>query len=187
MVYKYVDDIVDNFRQQPVGTLLIQPTHTIAVLGLGEAGSAIARDLVHAGIQTRGWDPVPHGNIQDIPFAQSGLAVVAGVDIVLSVNMAAVARQVAQSVVDVLFPQGLYADLNTASPQLKYDVAAIVEASGARFVDVALMAPPTPRRGGFASLRVIRLKRALKGQEIQNKAGLDSLQWGFITIPSLLL
>jgi 3-hydroxyisobutyrate dehydrogenase-like beta-hydroxyacid dehydrogenase len=64
----------------------MQATLTIAVLGLGEAGAAIARDLVHAGVRIRGWDPVPHGNIQDIPFAQSGPAAVAGVDVVLSVN-----------------------------------------------------------------------------------------------------
>ncbi len=124
----------------------MQAPLTVAVLGLGEAGAAIARDLVHAGMQARGWDPVPHGNIQDIPFALSGPAAIAGADVVLSVNMAAVALNVAQSAVDALSPQALYADLNTASPQLKRDVAAIVEANGARFADVALLAP-VPGRG----------------------------------------
>ncbi len=33
------------------------PTLVIAVLGLGEAGSAIARDLIQAGVQVRGYDP----------------------------------------------------------------------------------------------------------------------------------
>jgi|GEM_PF-6437813 3-hydroxyisobutyrate dehydrogenase-like beta-hydroxyacid dehydrogenase len=33
------------------------PTLVIAVLGLGEAGSAIAQDLVRAGVRVRGYDP----------------------------------------------------------------------------------------------------------------------------------
>ena len=32
-------------------------TLVIAVLGLGEAGSVIARDLLAAGVQVRGYDP----------------------------------------------------------------------------------------------------------------------------------
>jgi len=31
---------------------------TVAVLGLGEAGSLLARDLVHGGAVVRGWDPI---------------------------------------------------------------------------------------------------------------------------------
>ena len=34
-------------------------TLRIAVLGLGEAGSEIARDLVAAGVDVRGYDPRP--------------------------------------------------------------------------------------------------------------------------------
>ena len=39
----------------------------------------------------------------------------------------------------VLAPGQLFADLNTASPALKAELAAVVETGGAQFVDVALM------------------------------------------------
>ena len=31
----------------------------IAILGIGEAGGVLARDLIAAGVQLRGWDPGP--------------------------------------------------------------------------------------------------------------------------------
>ena len=64
---------------------------------------------------------------------------------VLSVNWASVAVAVAAEVAPVLQPHQLYADLNTASPQNKRKVAAIIEATGALFVDTAVMAPVPPK------------------------------------------
>ena len=118
---------------------------TVAVLGLGEAGSAIAGDLAGAGATVHGFDPVataPHG-VQaagDVGDAVSGTAVV------LSVNAAAVAVEVAASAAAALRPGQIYADLNTGGPALKRAVADVVEPTGAAFADVALMAP-VPGRG----------------------------------------
>jgi 3-hydroxyisobutyrate dehydrogenase-like beta-hydroxyacid dehydrogenase len=118
---------------------------TVAVLGLGEAGSAIAGDLVRAGAIVRGFDPVatPPQGVQaagDAGDAASGSA------IVLSVNAAAVAVEVAESAARALRPGQVYADLNTGGPALKRAVAEVVEPTGAAFADVALMAP-VPGRG----------------------------------------
>ncbi|MGE5333102.1 MAG: DUF1932 domain-containing protein [Nitrososphaerota archaeon] len=118
----------------------------VAVLGLGEAGSAIARGLVQAGVKTRGWDPAPRADVQGIPLAPSGPAAVEGAHINLSINAAAVAVDVAQSVVSSLAPASIFADFNTSTPELKRQVARIVEPVGALFVDVALLAP-VPGRG----------------------------------------
>ncbi|MBO8140806.1 MAG: NAD(P)-dependent oxidoreductase [Firmicutes bacterium] len=117
----------------------------VAMLGLGEAGSAIAQDLVARSVTVRGWDPVkaPPGEVVQAGNAQDA---VSGADVVLSVNTAAVALEVASSVADHLSPGTLYADLNTGAPELKRAVARAVEAAGALFVDVALMAP-VPGRG----------------------------------------
>lgn len=118
---------------------------TVAVLGLGEAGSAIARDLVARSVTVRGFDPVaapPEGVVAAMDAADA----VQGADVVLSVNAAAVALQVASSVAPALRPGTLYADLNTGAPELKRSVAKPVEAAGAVFVDVALMAP-VPGKG----------------------------------------
>jgi 3-hydroxyisobutyrate dehydrogenase-like beta-hydroxyacid dehydrogenase len=105
----------------------------VAVLGLGEAGARIAADLVAAGCTVRGWDPVqrPAG----IANADSALDAIRGADVVLSLNAASVALDVATGVRAALGADALYADLNTASPQLKRDIAAALQV---QFADVAL-------------------------------------------------
>jgi 3-hydroxyisobutyrate dehydrogenase-like beta-hydroxyacid dehydrogenase len=117
----------------------------IAILGIGEAGGALARDLIAKGVRVRGWDPEPRMIPDGLDFASSNPAAVSGVDIVLSVNWASVAVEVAVEVASVLRLNQLFADLNTAAPQNKRDVAAIIEKTGASFVDAALMDPVLPR------------------------------------------
>lgn len=114
---------------------------TVAVLGLGEAGSLLARDLVRGGARVRGWDPDLHGDLSEIPLAASFADAVRGADLVISVNWAIVAHDVACEAVPLLRAGMLYADHNTAGPALKTELAAVVEPTGARFVDVAMMAP----------------------------------------------
>ena len=117
----------------------------IAILGIGEAGGALARDLIAAGVQVRGWDPEPRMIPDGLDFASSNPAAASGAEIVLSVNWASVAMDVATEVAPVLQPDQVYADLNTAAPQNKKDVAAIIERAGALFVDAALMDPVPPK------------------------------------------
>jgi 3-hydroxyisobutyrate dehydrogenase-like beta-hydroxyacid dehydrogenase len=117
----------------------------IAILGIGEAGGTLARDLIAAGVQVRGWDPEPRNLPDGLDFAASNPAAVSGTDIVLSVNWASVAVEVATEVAPVLQSNQLFADLNTAAPQLKRDIARIIEKTGALFVDAALMDPVPPK------------------------------------------
>ena len=116
----------------------------IAVLGLGEAGSLIARDLTRAGHTVRGWDPDLHGDLSEIPLAPTFAAAVEGADIILSVNWAAVALDVAREALPLLRRGAIYADLNTGGPSLKQQLAAVIAPSGAAFVDVAMMSPVPP-------------------------------------------
>jgi 3-hydroxyisobutyrate dehydrogenase-like beta-hydroxyacid dehydrogenase len=106
----------------------------VAVLGLGEAGSRIAADLVAAGCAVRGWDPLqrPAG----IPGAGSDREAVSGADVVLSMTTAAFALDAATSVAGELDPDAVYADLNTSAPQLKRELAATLAVP---FADVALI------------------------------------------------
>lgn len=113
----------------------------VAVLGLGEAGSLLARDLVRGGARVRGWDPDLHGDLSEIPLAASLGDAVEGAAIVISVNWATVAADVARAALPHLHAGAIYAEHNTAGPALKQELAAIVVPSGARFVDVAMMAP----------------------------------------------
>jgi 3-hydroxyisobutyrate dehydrogenase-like beta-hydroxyacid dehydrogenase len=106
----------------------------IAVLGLGEAGGRIAVDLMAAGCGVRGWDPARRP--AEIATAASDREAVTGADVVLSINAAAVALQVAANVAGALADDALYADLNTAAPKLKLELAAALPV---QFVDVALI------------------------------------------------
>ena len=118
---------------------------TVAVLGLGEAGGRLAGDLAAAGVEVRGYDPeaaAPPG----VNRAPDTRAAVAGSDVVLSVNAAAVALPAAKEALPALSPGALYADLNTAGQGLKGQLAALVEDGGALFADVALLGP-VPARG----------------------------------------
>jgi 3-hydroxyisobutyrate dehydrogenase-like beta-hydroxyacid dehydrogenase len=105
----------------------------VAVLGIGEAGGAIAADLVAAGVEVAAWDPAP----RPLPLTASPAEAVRGSDVVLSVNSAAAALDAAREAVPALGVDAVYADLNTAAPHLKRELA---EAVGeARFADVALL------------------------------------------------
>ena len=118
---------------------------SVAVLGLGEAGSAIAQDLAARGVRVLGWDPVVR-EVPGVVRAEGPVQAAQGADAVLSVNAARVALEVARQLAAHLRPGQLFCELNTASPALKRAVAEVVEGSGALFVDVALMAP-VPGRG----------------------------------------
>jgi 3-hydroxyisobutyrate dehydrogenase-like beta-hydroxyacid dehydrogenase len=117
---------------------------TFAVLGLGEAGALLARDLVRAGVAVRGYDPDLHGDLSDIPVVSSLAEAVTGADVVLSVNWASVAVDVAREAIPHLRAGAIFADCNTAGPALKVELAAIFAAGAAAFVDVAMMAPVPP-------------------------------------------
>jgi len=65
--------------------------------------------------------------------------------VVLRVNTAAAALAAAEAALPALAGSTLYADLNTASPELKRELAETVTGSGASFADVALLGPVAPR------------------------------------------
>jgi 3-hydroxyisobutyrate dehydrogenase-like beta-hydroxyacid dehydrogenase len=118
---------------------------TIAVLGLGEAGGAIARDLAAAGATVRGYDPAvaaPEGIIDT--GGEAGAA--AGADLVLSVNSAHAALDALVAGAGGVAGGVVWADLNTASPGRKRELDGAARRHGIRFADVAIMAP-VPGRG----------------------------------------
>jgi 3-hydroxyisobutyrate dehydrogenase-like beta-hydroxyacid dehydrogenase len=112
----------------------------IAVLGFGEAGSLLARDLVTAGATVRGFDPAvaaPAG----VTDTDSDAAAVAGAHLVLSVNSASEAVAALEASLGALRPGAVWADLNTAAPSVKQRLAAIGGQRGIAVTDVAMMAP----------------------------------------------
>ncbi|SCK52469.1 NAD(P)-dependent oxidoreductase [Streptomyces sp. WMMB 322] len=118
----------------------------VAVLGLGEAGSALAGDLVRAGATVRGYDPAPVPLPEGVREARSEADAVTGAHLVLSVNSASAAHDALRAGARAASPTAVWADLNTASPGAKRALAAIAAAHGPMFADVAIMAP-VPGRG----------------------------------------
>lgn len=117
----------------------------IAVLGLGEAGSEIARDLVAAGADVRGYDP--KGIVVDgVQPRGSEAEAVADADVVLSLNSSHDAMTALENALPALAAGTLWADLNTASPGLKQALADRMAGRDVEVVDVALMSP-VPGKG----------------------------------------
>jgi 3-hydroxyisobutyrate dehydrogenase-like beta-hydroxyacid dehydrogenase len=120
-------------------------TDVIAVLGLGEAGSLIAADLAAAGAVVRGYDPAvtaPAG----ITDTGSEAEAAAGAGLVLSVNSAKAAVEAFRNGLPGVAPGALWADLNTASPGVKAELAEIGRAHGIPVTDIAMMSP-VPGKG----------------------------------------
>src|SRR5439155_417439 len=65
-------------------------------------------------------------------------------DIVFSTVTSSAALDAARQTAPFLEVRHIYADLNSVSPALKQEIARVVGASGARFVEVAVMAPVLP-------------------------------------------
>ncbi|MDD7941219.1 DUF1932 domain-containing protein [Actinomycetospora lutea] len=114
----------------------------IALLGLGEAGAAIARDLVAAGADVRGHDPAVPG-VDGVEHRVDEADAVRDAELVLSANSSHDAVAALTNARPGLRPGTLWADLNTASPGTKQ---ALVAATDVPVVDVALMSP-VPGKG----------------------------------------
>jgi 3-hydroxyisobutyrate dehydrogenase-like beta-hydroxyacid dehydrogenase len=112
----------------------------IVVLGFGEAGSLIARDLAAAGAVVRGFDPeVPA--TAGVTGAGSDAEAVTGAGLVLSVNRADEAVAAFTASVNALAPGTIWADLNTASPAVNQRLAELGREHAVPVTDIAMMAP----------------------------------------------
>ncbi len=112
----------------------------VAVLGLGEAGAAIAADLRAAGAVVRGFDPrVPAG--AGIIGCADDADACCGAVVVLSLTCAHEASDALVAALPGIGSSAIYADLNTSSAQLKAQLADLAARAGVAFADVALMSP----------------------------------------------
>ena len=112
----------------------------IAVLGLSDAGLAIADGLKKAGAAVLGYDSAKL-KFPPVPVADSVADAVRDADVVLSINSATVSFAMAESAVAHLKPGAVFADLNTGTPGLKAGLAKLFTAD--QFVDAAPMKPVT--------------------------------------------
>ncbi|SEE70030.1 NAD(P)-dependent oxidoreductase [Jiangella alba] len=116
-------------------------------VGLGEAAGAIAAGLPAAAVHVYAFDARADDARVRERAAAGGVTLVrtpadlaARCDVVIGLTSGSTAVTVAEELAGALQPGHVYADWNSASPDTKRRVAAVVEPSGARFADGAVMA-----------------------------------------------
>ena len=118
----------------------------IAILGLGEAGSHFANDLVNLGVEVVGFDPKPIRKLNDaITVKASNAEAVQGADIIFSANLSSVSENIANELVNSLKPNQFFCEMNTSGPEKKQKIASILKPTGVKMIDLAIMAPVPPK------------------------------------------
>jgi 3-hydroxyisobutyrate dehydrogenase-like beta-hydroxyacid dehydrogenase len=129
---------------------------TIAFIGFGEAGQAIAAGLRAEGVERiAAWDilfPIAEGDrlrqagaASGVRCASSAANAVREADIVISAVTAASSVEAARSVKAHLAGKPFVLDINSVSPGRKQETAKLL-GDTARYVDVAVLAPIHPAR-----------------------------------------
>jgi 3-hydroxyisobutyrate dehydrogenase-like beta-hydroxyacid dehydrogenase len=142
----------------------------IALLGLGEAGGEIARDLVAAGADVRGYDPrigAPTGVAGRTDEADA----VRDAGLVLSANSSHDAVPALMNALPGLKPGTIWADLNTTAPAVKAELARLCSPRGVDAVDVALMAPVRGR--GLRTPMLVSGAGAVRYAEVMSRLGAE--------------
>lgn len=134
---------------------------TVALLGLGEAGTAIAKGLAEhwrgddASRRILAVDIAQKDNVRGPAITERARKIgveiddrcteaLAAADFVISVVTGVEAKNAAEAAKRFLRPGTLYCDVNTLTGKQKADIASTVEAAGIDYVDIAAM-------GGFAT------------------------------------
>jgi 3-hydroxyisobutyrate dehydrogenase-like beta-hydroxyacid dehydrogenase len=128
----------------------------IALIGYGEVGRILAEDLVPHGHRLTAFDlkldneagnPLrEHAAKLGVSLDRSHAAAVQGAELVVSAVTASQAVSVAQACAPGLEPGAFFLDFNSASPGAKIGAARIVDATGARYVEGAVMTSIPPYR-----------------------------------------
>jgi 3-hydroxyisobutyrate dehydrogenase-like beta-hydroxyacid dehydrogenase len=126
----------------------------IGLIGVGEAGAAIAvglRDehgLMVVGYDAQGQDAAVRRRAEaaGTELVASLSALAERTDVVVCLASAKAAVPIAEQIAPHLGSGHVYADWNSASPEVKRKVCDIVSKSGAAFVDGAVMAAVPPQR-----------------------------------------
>ena len=128
----------------------------LGFIGFGEAGSTIARGLRTAGVDrilaydintndsTFGPRILERAAEAQTTMVESPEALANSCDIIFSTVTSSSSLDAAKQTVAFLTSRHTYADLNSVSPALKQEIERVISASGASFVEIAVMAPVLP-------------------------------------------
>jgi 3-hydroxyisobutyrate dehydrogenase-like beta-hydroxyacid dehydrogenase len=128
----------------------------IGFVGFGEAGYHIAKGLrgeglsnihafdIHTHTPRRGEKIRQRASEAAVTLCESNAELATACDVLLSTVTADQAEVAAEQSAPHLSQRHIYADLNSVSPSLKQYIARVIAASGARFVEAAIMSPVPP-------------------------------------------
>jgi 3-hydroxyisobutyrate dehydrogenase-like beta-hydroxyacid dehydrogenase len=135
----------------------LKPIERMAIIGFGEAGGILGQDIAAAGVAVTTYDKLFKSPAAREAMISKALAAGAqpresaadaakDAEVILSAVTASSAPDVARELAAVLRPGQIFLDMNSVSPKTKQHEAAIIEKSGADFVESAVMAPVPPQR-----------------------------------------
>ncbi len=116
-------------------------TPKIGFIGFGEAAASICQGLSGAQVtDLAAFDIAARPAEDGVEMADSLEALLANADVVFSAVTSTVAPQVAKDAAAYLNDRHFYVDINSVSPETKIAIGNTVAATGARFVEAAVMA-----------------------------------------------
>jgi 3-hydroxyisobutyrate dehydrogenase-like beta-hydroxyacid dehydrogenase len=134
----------------------------VALIGFGEVGQTMARDLKVAGAELWAYDilfpeenSAPRRALRKHPVKVAASAADAAqeAELIVSAVTAASDLDAARSVLPGLKPGTFFLDVNSVSPGTKQKAAALIDGAGGRYVEAAVMTPIDPK--GVASAMLL--------------------------------
>lgn len=161
-------------------------SHTISLIGYGEAGSTFARaggwgegsDGAGGNARAGVWDlraeRLALAADDGLMVARDAQEALAGREMVLSLVTADSALPAAQEYAAFLPKGAIWADCNSVAPGTKREAAAAIEAAGGCYVDVAVLAPVDPARLNVPLLLAGR--EAARAEVLLREAGFNNIR-----------
>src|SRR5688572_17295607 len=152
------------------------PAPRVALVGFGEAGEAFASAEDWRG-ETRAWDLLPKRRAAmarcGVETADNASEALADRAFLISLVTADAALDAARDYAPLLPEGALWCDMNSVAPETKREAAAVIEAAGGRYVDVAVMAPVDQ---GLAVPLLLSGPHALAAQPLLEALGFSNLR-----------
>jgi 3-hydroxyisobutyrate dehydrogenase-like beta-hydroxyacid dehydrogenase len=148
-----------------------KPIRHITLIGFGEFGGIFATDLTAAGLHVSVFDILLDSEPSRTPMLLKAKAAkvracdtlreaIHDADLVISAVTCSAAIEVARNAAPFLRKGQIYLDINSVSPETKREIAGVLKASPAIFIEAAVMAPVAPQR--------IKVPMLLGGRDARN-------------------
>jgi 3-hydroxyisobutyrate dehydrogenase len=135
--------------------MTVQANLSVALIGLGEVGQAMATDLRKAGVKAISAFDIAFARADsaqwaaakalDLTVAASAPEAARRATLAISAVTAGSALDAARATAPGLSGGTLYLDVNSVAPRTKQEAAEIVEKAGGRYVEAAVMSPIHPK------------------------------------------